>query len=87
MRDIFLVAQGGKKLTEFVYVSSIVSSYLKLAKLHTGFYANTCFLRMGYPKRKQFFKENMDFSKKNVFFCQFKFVYFLETIMNEWSIF
>ena len=61
---------GGKKQTEFVYVSSIVSSYLKLAKLHTGFSTNTCFLRMGYPKCKQFFKENMDFlKKKNVFFA------------------
>ena len=36
-----------KKLTKFVYVSSIIPSYLKLAKLHTGFSANPCFLRMG----------------------------------------
>ena len=40
-----------------------------------------------HPKRrKQFFEENMDV-EKNVLLCQFKFVYFLETTMNEWSIF
>ena len=35
------------KLTKFVYVSSLIPSYLKLAKLHTGFSTNPCFLRMG----------------------------------------
>ena len=40
-----------------------------------------------HPKRrKQLFEENMDV-EKNVLLCQFKFVYFLETTMNEWLIF
>ena len=46
-RDLFLVSRGKKKLTKFVYVSSIISSYLKLTKLCTGFSTNLCFLRMG----------------------------------------
>ena len=41
-----------------------------------------------HPKLcKLFFLENMDLSEKNVLFCQFKFVYFLQTTMTEWSIF
>ena len=31
-RDTFLVSRGKKKLTKFVYTSSIIPSYLKLAK-------------------------------------------------------
>ena len=34
-----------KKLAKFIYVSSIIPSYLKLAKLHTGFSTNPCFLK------------------------------------------
>ena len=79
-----------KKLTKFVYVSSIIPSYLKLAKLHRFFYKSMFSkdgLKCHRKSHKQFFKKTWICQKENVLFCQFKFIYFLETTMNEWSIF
>ena len=47
-RDLFLVSRGKKKADKVcICKSSIIPSYLKLVKLHTGFSTNPCFLRMG----------------------------------------
>ena len=46
-RDLFLVSQGKKKAVQSLYVSSIIPSCLKLAKLHIGFSTNPCFQRVG----------------------------------------
>ena len=44
-------------------------------------------LKCHLKRRKQFFEENTDLSKKNrARFCQFSFVYILETTMYECSI-
>ena len=44
-------------------------------------------LKCHLKRRKQFFEENMDLSKKlGVLYCQFSFAYFLETTMYECSI-
>ena len=88
-KDLFLISRGKKKLTKFVYVSSIIPSFLKLAKLHRSFY-KFMFSEDGLkcrPKRRKVFLRKHGFVEKNVLFCQFKFVYFLETTMNEWLIF
>ena len=86
-RDIFLVSQEKK---------SWLSLYIQVQLLHLtlnwqtntqSFSTNPCFLRMGWDvtrnivyslSRKQGFVE-----KTCVLFCQFKFVYFLETTMYE----
>ena len=42
---------------------------------------------MSPEKSQTVFLRKHGFVEKNVLFCQFKFVYFLETNMNEWSMF
>ena len=67
-RDTFLISRGKKKLTKFVYTSSIIPS----CKMKF-FFVKSIFSEVGlkcHPKRrKQFFYENMDLSEKLV--CYF----------------
>ena len=44
-RDTFIVSK--KKLTKYVHISSIISSYLKIQNNAQVFMRNPCFLRVG----------------------------------------
>ena len=63
-KDLFLISRGKKKLTKFV--SSIIPSFLKLAKLHRSFY-KFMFSEDGLkcrPKRRKVFLRKHGFVEK-----------------------
>ena len=66
--DTFLVSK--KKLTKFIHMSAIISSYLKMSNKCTSFYDKCMFsedgLKCHLKRRKQFFEENVDLLKKLV---------------------